>query len=82
MDPRFVATSKLLIEHGWDVGEAGKREYSAAELDAVADVSWPWEGLQRAVIAGLQGIQAQWGHLGGRCHLSLARLRSPQMSEV
>jgi hypothetical protein len=82
MDPRCVATSKVLFEHGWDVGEAGTRQYSAAELDAIVDFSWPWEGLQRAVVAGVRALQAQGAHLRGRWHLSLARLRSPQMGEV
>lgn len=79
MDPRYVASSKLLFDRGRAVGEARTRDYSAAELDAIADFSWPWEGLQRVVIAGLQAIAVQWDHRQGRGPWSLARSRSPQV---
>lgn len=66
MDPRVVATIKLLVERRWDARDAGTREYSAAQLDAIADFSWPWEGLQQAVVGGLQAIRAHWQRLGVR----------------
>ena len=60
MDPRYVVTSKYLIDQDWDIGNAGTREYSAAQLDAIADVTWPWDGLQRAVVACVRAMRAHW----------------------
>ena len=54
MDPRFLISSKLLTEYGWKAEERLSREYTTAELDAIADFSWPWERLQRAVRARTQ----------------------------
>lgn len=79
MDPRFVASSKLLFDHGRDGGKAETRDYTAAELDAITDFSWPWEGLQRAIVAGLHALQGRGNHLGGRGHVSAGTLASPQM---
>lgn len=62
MDPRFVASSKLLFEQGCTEGDAGRRDYTAAELDAIADFSWPWEGVQRALVACLHAMRAQRLH--------------------
>lgn len=56
MDPRFVVTSKLLFDQGWDDSGAGTHEYTAAELDDIVDFSWPWAGLPRAVLARLQAL--------------------------
>lgn len=60
MDPRCVATHKLLFDHEGDITDARNRDYSAAELDAIADFSWPWEGLQRAAVTSLHGIRRHW----------------------
>jgi hypothetical protein len=79
MDPRYVASSKLLFDQGGPVGEAKTRDYSLAELDAIADFSWPWEGLWRVVVAGRQAIAAQRHHLRERGPWSLARSRSLQV---
>ena len=82
MDPRYVASSKLLFDQGPDDGGAGTRDYTAAELDAIADFAWPWEGLQRVIATGLQAMTARWTHPGERRDpWSLARSRSPQLSE-
>lgn len=62
MDPRFVATSKLLCEHFWNEGDAGVREYTTAELDAIADFSWPWERLQQAIAAGVHALRPRRKH--------------------
>jgi hypothetical protein len=81
MDPRFVASSKILFDQVWNGGEAGTRPYTAAELDAIADFSWPWEGLQRVVVAGLHAIGGLGDHVRGRRHVALAPPRAPQLSE-
>lgn len=81
MDPRFVASSKVLFEQGWN-GAVGAREYTASELDAIADFGWTWGGLQRAVVAGVQTLQGFGFSLGGRWHVSIAPLQSPHASEL
>jgi len=75
MDPRYVAASKLLIDHRWQDGDAETREYSTAELDAIANFSWPWEGMLRAAVARLQSIQAHCGHLAVPQTRRLLRVR-------
>ncbi len=59
MEPRIVATSKLLVDHEWNVGHAGRRKYTAAELDAIADFSWPWDGLRRVIAAGMHALRSR-----------------------
>ena len=67
MDPRFVASSKLLFDQGWSDQESGTRDYTAAELDAIADFGWSWESLQRMVITGLQVLlPRRWQPLVGQ----------------
>jgi hypothetical protein len=57
MDPRFVATSKLLFEQGLNDEAAEGREYTTAELDAIADFSSPLERLRRVITAGMRALR-------------------------
>jgi len=67
MDPRFVASSMLLFNQGWSDQKTGTRDYTAAELDAIADFGWPWTGLQRMVVTGLQAIlPRRWQTIAGQ----------------
>lgn len=76
MNPRFVYTSWVLFEHEPRARRAGTREYTAAELDAIADFSWPLEGLYRAIITGLQSLHTRWRRL------PITPKRSPKVREM
>ena len=40
-------------------GEGRRRQYTAAELDALAEVSWPWAGAVRRLTAGTNTMLAR-----------------------